>query len=104
MGSPVRGRNTGSRAKREKVGMPLPTWEGGGIDGWIIFDGPAGAGPSGGGGGGDARGRGGGGGGAARRRGRPAGSRSGARPPTAGRPLPAWRGAARRSGWAAGRS
>src|SRR3954465_7612790 len=40
-----------TRAKREKVGMPLPTWEGGGIDGWIIFDGPAGAGPGGGGGG-----------------------------------------------------
>src|SRR3954453_96021 len=44
-----------SRAKREKVGMPLPTWEGGGIDGWIIFDGPAGAGPGGGGGGRHAR-------------------------------------------------
>src|SRR3954470_9054237 len=45
-----------TRAKREKVGMPLPTWEGGGIDGWIIFDGPAGAGPGGGGGGRHARG------------------------------------------------
>src|SRR3954466_5855907 len=45
-----------ARAKREKVGMPLPTWEGGGIDGWIIFDGPAGAGPGGGGGGRHARG------------------------------------------------
>src|SRR3954452_22498689 len=44
-----------TRAKREKVGMPLPTWEGGGIDGWIIFDGPAGAGPGGGGGGRHAR-------------------------------------------------
>src|SRR3954449_1455949 len=36
--------------------MPLPTWEGGGIDGLIIFDGPAGAGPGGGGGGRHARG------------------------------------------------
>src|SRR3954464_10039394 len=35
--------------------MPLPTWGGGGIDGWIIFDGPAGAGPGGGGGGRHAR-------------------------------------------------
>src|SRR4051812_10332057 len=55
-----------ARAKREKVGMPLPTWEGGGIDGWIIFDGPAGAGPGGGGGGRDPRGGGPPGGGRAR--------------------------------------
>src|SRR3954447_16270023 len=39
------------RAKRENVGMPLPTGGGGGIDGWIILDGPAGGGPGGGGGG-----------------------------------------------------
>src|SRR4051794_10032420 len=35
---------------------------------------------------------------------RPAGSRAGARPPTPGRPPPPWGGAARASGWAAGRS
>src|SRR4051794_14034985 len=35
--------------------MPLPTWEGGGIDGWIVFGGPARAGPGGGGGGRHAR-------------------------------------------------
>src|SRR5436305_12800084 len=49
-------RGCSTRAKREKVGTPLPTWEGGGIDGWITFDGPAGAGPGGGGGGRHARG------------------------------------------------
>src|SRR3954452_14346852 len=34
----------------------MPTWRGGGVDGWIVFDGPAAAGPGGGGGGRHARG------------------------------------------------
>src|SRR3954453_13988947 len=44
------------RANREKVGTPMPIWRGGGVDGWIVFGGPARAGAGGGGGGRDARG------------------------------------------------
>src|SRR3954452_24509067 len=50
-----------TRANREKVGTPMPIWRGGGVDGWIVFGGPARAGPGGGGGGLDAPGGGGGG-------------------------------------------
>src|SRR3954453_19629600 len=49
------------RANREKVGTPMPIWRDGGVDGWIVFGGPARAGPGGGGGGGPAPGGGGGG-------------------------------------------
>src|SRR5690349_21606582 len=45
-----------TRADREKVGTPMPIWRGGGVDGWIVFGGPARAGPGGGGGGRDGRG------------------------------------------------
>src|SRR3954453_9195621 len=41
-----------ARANREKVGTSMPIWRGGGVDGWIVFGGPARAGPGGGGGGG----------------------------------------------------
>src|SRR3954454_5939169 len=41
-----------ARASREKVGTPMPTWRGGGVDGWIVLGGPARAGPGDGGGGG----------------------------------------------------
>src|SRR4051794_41611372 len=41
-----------TRANREKVGTPMPIWRDGGVDGWIVFGGPARAGPGGGGGGG----------------------------------------------------
>src|SRR3954468_23512334 len=47
---------TGSSASREKVGTSMPIWRGGGVDGWIVFGGPARAGPGDGGGGRDARG------------------------------------------------
>src|SRR4051812_35098913 len=40
-----------ARANREKVGTPMPIWRDGGVDGWIVFGGPARAGPGGGGGG-----------------------------------------------------
>src|SRR3954454_22748074 len=46
----------GTRANREKVGTPMPTWRDGGVDGWIVFGGPARAGPGGGGRGRHARG------------------------------------------------
>src|SRR3954452_20085404 len=52
-----------TRANREKVGTPMPIWRDGGVDGWIVFGGPARAGPGGGGGGGAPPGGGGGGGG-----------------------------------------
>src|SRR3954453_22260010 len=45
-----------TRANREKVGTPMPIWRDGGVDGWIVFGGPARAGPGGGGGGRHARG------------------------------------------------
>src|SRR5690348_18224549 len=45
-----------TRASREKVGTSMPIWRGGGVDGWIVFGGPARAGPGDGGGGRDARG------------------------------------------------
>src|SRR5690242_21903953 len=45
-----------TRANREKDGTPMPIWRDGGVDGWIVFGGPARAGPGGGGGGRDARG------------------------------------------------
>src|SRR3954452_10744567 len=54
-----------TRANREKVGTPMPIWRDGGVDGWIVFGGPARAGPGGGGGGGATRGGGGGGAGRA---------------------------------------
>src|SRR4051812_31701680 len=43
------------RANRGKVGTSVPRWEGGGMDGWSVFDGPAEPRASGGGGGGEAR-------------------------------------------------
>src|SRR5690349_17814274 len=46
----------GTRANREKVGTPMPIWRDGGVDGWIVFGGPARAGLGGGGGGRHARG------------------------------------------------
>src|SRR3954466_16026211 len=47
-----------TRASREKVGTSMPIWRGGGVDGWIVFGGPARGGPGDGGGGGAAvRGR-----------------------------------------------
>src|SRR5690349_24834158 len=52
----VDGRAIRSRANREKVGTRMPIWRDGGVDGWIVFGGPARAGPGGGGGGRDARG------------------------------------------------
>src|SRR3954470_3959127 len=46
----------GTRANREKVRTPMPIWRDGGVDGWIVFGGPARAGAGGGGGGRRARG------------------------------------------------